>query len=132
MQKKIANALRIAHLATAITVGVTLSISEAAPMRLLWGGFIVLIALTLSYRHMYIIKKPRTYSDTPIDDQVRRDLGIKDQTEKREQQPMSIREQIEYALVKAVMTNQEISQALNVPITVINSIETDLGLTYDI
>jgi len=78
MQKKIANALRIAHLATAITIGVTLSISEAAPMRLLWGGFIVLIALTLSYRHMYIIKKPRTYSDTPIDDQVRRDLGIKD------------------------------------------------------
>jgi DNA-binding CsgD family transcriptional regulator len=45
---------------------------------------------------------------------------------------MSIREQIEYALVKAIMTNQEISQALNVPITVINSIETDLGLHNDI
>lgn len=78
MQKKIANALRIAHLATAVTIGITLSISEAAPLRLLWGGFIVLVALTLSYRHMYIIKKPQSYSDTPIDDQVRRDLGIKD------------------------------------------------------
>jgi len=78
MQKKIANALRIAHLATAITVGITLSISEAAPLRLLTGGFVVLLILAGSYHQIYVIKKPRTYSDTPIDDQVRRDLGIKD------------------------------------------------------
>ena len=78
MQKRIANALRIAHLATAVTVGVVLGISEAAPLRLLWGGLVVLIALIVSYRHLYVINKPRPYSDTPIDDQVRRDLGIKD------------------------------------------------------
>jgi uncharacterized membrane protein YjfL (UPF0719 family) len=78
MQKRIANALRLAHLGTAITLGILISISEAAPMRMLWGAFAVLIALIVSYRALYVIKKPRTYSDTPIDDQVRRDLGIKD------------------------------------------------------
>jgi len=45
---------------------------------------------------------------------------------------MSIKEQIEYALVKAHMTNDEIAQALNVPVTVINRIETDMGLIDDI
>jgi len=78
MQKRIANALRLAHLGTAITLGILISISEAAPMRMLWGAFAVLIALIVSYRALYVIKKPRTYSDNPIDDQVRRDLGIKD------------------------------------------------------
>jgi uncharacterized membrane protein YjfL (UPF0719 family) len=78
MQKRITNALRLAHLGTAITLGIIISISEAAPMRMLWGAFAVLIALIVSYRALYVIKKPKTYSDNPIDDQVRRDLGIKD------------------------------------------------------
>jgi hypothetical protein len=78
MQKRITNALRLAHLASAVTLGILISISEAAPLRLLWGGFAVLIALVVSYRALYVVKKPRTYSDTPIDDEVRRDLGIKD------------------------------------------------------
>lgn len=79
MQKKIANALRLAHLATAITLGTILAVSEAAPLRVLYTGFFVLIALIVSYRALYVVKRPtRTYSDTPIDDQVRRDLGIKD------------------------------------------------------
>jgi len=79
MQKRIANALRLAHLATAITLGVILSVSEAAPLRVLYGGLFVLICLIVSYRALYVVKRPnRTYSDTPIDDEVRRDLGIKD------------------------------------------------------
>ena len=79
MQKRIANALRLAHLATAITLGVILSVSEAAPLQVLYGGLFVLICLIVSYRALYVVKRPnRTYSDTPIDDQVRRDLGIKD------------------------------------------------------
>lgn len=79
MQKKIANALRLAHLATAITLGTILAVSEAAPLRVLYTGFFVLIALIVSYRALYVVKRtPRTYSDTPIDDEVRRDLGIKD------------------------------------------------------
>jgi hypothetical protein len=45
---------------------------------------------------------------------------------------MSIKEQIEYALVKAHMTNDQIAQALNVPVIVINRIEMDLGLVNDI
>ena len=77
--KKIRNALRIAHLSAAVTLGIVLSVSEAAPLRVLWGGLGVLIALIVSYRALYVINKPqRPYSDTPIDDQVRRDLGIKD------------------------------------------------------
>lgn len=69
----------MAHLATAITVGVIISISEAAPLRLLYGAFGVFILLVISYRYLYVNnRKPHTYSDTPIDDQVRRDLGIKD------------------------------------------------------
>ena len=79
MQKRVANALRLAHLSTAITLGVVLSISEAASLRVLYTGLAVLIALIVSYRALYVVKrKPQTYSDTPIDDQVRRDLGIRD------------------------------------------------------
>ena len=79
MQKRIINAFRLAHLATAITVGVVLSISEAAPLRVLYGMLGVLILLVVSYRYLYVNnRKPQTYSDTPIDDEVRRDLGIKD------------------------------------------------------
>jgi hypothetical protein len=77
MQKRVANALRLAHLSTAITLGVVLSISEAASLRVLYIGLAVLIALIVSYRALYVVKK-HPYSDTPIDDQVRRDLGIKD------------------------------------------------------
>jgi hypothetical protein len=77
MQKRIVNALRLAHLASAVTLGIIISLSEAAPLRVLYGGFAVLIALVISYRALYVVKKHR-YSDTPIDDQVRRDLGIKD------------------------------------------------------
>lgn len=78
MQKRISNALRIAHLSTAVTLGILISISEAAPLRLLYGAFAVLIVLIVSYRALYVVKRPNTYSDTPIDDEVRRDLGIKD------------------------------------------------------
>lgn len=78
MQKRVANALRLAHLSTAVTLGVVLSLSEAASLRVLWTGFAVLIALIVSYRALYVVKRKPTYSDTPIDDQVRRDLGIKD------------------------------------------------------
>lgn len=78
MQKRITNALRLAHLASAVTLGVIISLSEAAPLRVLYGGFAVFLALVVSYRALYVVKKPRTYSDTPIDDEVRRDLGIKD------------------------------------------------------
>jgi len=78
MQKRITNALRIAHLASAVTLGILISISEAAPLRMLYGAFAVFIALVVSYRALYVIKKPQSYSDTPIDEQVRRDLGIKD------------------------------------------------------
>lgn len=42
---------------------------------------------------------------------------------------MSIREQIEYALVKAHMSNEAIAEALNVPVLIVNSIESDLGLS---
>ena len=78
MQKRITNALRLAHLASAVTLGVIISLSEAAPLRVLYGGFAVFLALVVSYRALYVVKKPHTYSDTPIDDEVRRDLGIKD------------------------------------------------------
>ena len=78
MQKRITNALRLAHLASAVTLGVIISLSEAAPLRVLYGGFAVFLALVVSYRALYVVKKPCSYSDTPIDDEVRRDLGIKD------------------------------------------------------
>ena len=79
MQKRIANALRLAHLASAVTLGVVLAVSEAAPLKVLYGMLFVLICLVVSYRALYVVKRPnRTYSDTPIDDEVRRDLGIKD------------------------------------------------------
>lgn len=45
---------------------------------------------------------------------------------------MSIREQIEYALVKAHMSNEDIAQALDVPVLVVNRIESELGLNYDL
>jgi hypothetical protein len=77
MQKRITNALRLAHLASAVTLGVIISLSEAAPLRVLYGGFAVFLALVVSYRALYVVKK-HPYSDTPIDDEVRRDLGIKD------------------------------------------------------
>jgi hypothetical protein len=41
---------------------------------------------------------------------------------------MSIREQIEYALAQMRLTNEQIAMAVNLPVTVINSIETDMGL----
>jgi hypothetical protein len=77
MQKRIVNALRLAHLGSAVTIGIIISLSEAAPLRVLYGGFAVFIALVVSYRALYVVKR-HPHSDTPIDDQVRRDLGIKD------------------------------------------------------
>jgi hypothetical protein len=76
-----AKALRIAHLASAITIGFCVSGMDVAPMRVLFWTTMAGMALTLSYYHIYYVRNDRKwkpFSDTPIDDEVRRDLGIKD------------------------------------------------------
>lgn len=81
-KRKVTNALRIAHLSTAITFGIVLSISDGASLKQLWIMLLFLAILVASYRALYVVGKPKGYpnhnSDTPIDDAVRRDLGIKD------------------------------------------------------
>lgn len=85
MTKQIKHLFRLAHLATAITVGVVLSVSEGATTKQLYIGMLVLIVLTVTYRRLYVVGKPpakplniRHTPDTPIDEQVRRQLGIED------------------------------------------------------
>lgn len=76
-----AKALRLAHLASAIIVGVCVAGMEVAPLRILFVGTIAFLALVWSYHRLYFVKETQTYkpfSDTPIDDEVRRDLGIED------------------------------------------------------
>lgn len=76
-----AKALRLAHLVSAITVGICVAGMEVAPMRILIVTAIAAIVLGWSYHRLYYIEETGQYkpfSDTPIDDEVRRDLGIKD------------------------------------------------------
>ena len=79
--KTAARALRLAHLASAITVGICVAGMEVAPLRILLVGTLAFGALVWSYHRLYNVKATNTnkpFSDTPIDDEVRRDLGIKD------------------------------------------------------
>jgi hypothetical protein len=82
MTKKTASkALRIAHLASAITVGFVVTGMEVAPLRILFWTTMAALALSMSYFHIYYVRNNREwkpFSDTPIDDEVRRDLNIKD------------------------------------------------------
>lgn len=82
MTKQIKHLFRLAHLATAITVGVVLSVSEGATTKQLYIGMLVLIVLTVTYRRMYVVGKQnpniRHTPDTPWDEQARRNLGIED------------------------------------------------------
>ena len=81
MTKQIKNLFRLAHLASAVTVGVVLSVSEGATTKQLYIGLLVLILLTVTYRRMYVVNKNpniRHTPDTPWDEQARRNLGIED------------------------------------------------------
>lgn len=77
MATPIKRAFQVAHLGSAIILGMAISGMDNAPIKVLLisaGAFTVLL---WSYSKIY--EKPKTcYSDTPIDDEVRRDLGIKD------------------------------------------------------
>jgi len=77
MATPIKKALHVAHLGAAITLGMAITGLDNAPFKTIFitGGAFVL--MLWSYDKIY--NKPEcTYSDTPIDDAVRRDLGIKD------------------------------------------------------
>ena len=83
MTKKTASkALRIAHLASAITVGFVVTGMEVAPLRILFWTTMAALALSMSYFHIYYVRNNREWKpfseQTPIDDEVRRDLNIKD------------------------------------------------------
>lgn len=83
MTKKIARLFRLAHLATAVTVGIVLSVSEGATTKQLFIGVAFLLGLIVSYRALYIVGKPKPLNirhtpDTPWDEQARRNLGIED------------------------------------------------------
>lgn len=80
-KQTVSKALRIAHLASAITIGFVVSGMEVAPLRILFWTTMAGMALSFSYYHIYYVRNNREwkpFSDTPIDDEVRRDLGIKD------------------------------------------------------
>ncbi|NCX55759.1 MAG: hypothetical protein EBW87_00960 [Burkholderiaceae bacterium] len=78
--------LQVAHLATAVTFGMAVSGMGEAPLRVLIFSTLAAGVLFISYTKIY--SNPnldsdkeynfKRYSDTPIDDAVRRDLGIKD------------------------------------------------------
>lgn len=72
--------LHAAHLAAAITVGLAITGMDEAPVRTVFITLAAFVVLWWSYKKMYPDKwgKAFTGSDTPIDDAVRRDLGIKD------------------------------------------------------
>lgn len=77
MQKTIKKFLHAAHLAAAITVGLALTGLDAAPVRTIFITGCLFVFLYWSYTKLY----PKPFipkTDTPIDEQVRRDLGIKD------------------------------------------------------
>lgn len=77
MAKSIKRALHLAHVCAAITLGMAVSGMDEAPIRTIAicvGAFLLLV---WSYPKIYSKPKP-SYSDTPIDDAVRRDLGITD------------------------------------------------------
>jgi len=81
MKNQAAKALRIAHLATAITIGFCISGMDVAPLRVIFWSVVAVFVLSISYHRLYFDKTKKEYkpfSDTPIDDEVRRDLGIKE------------------------------------------------------
>jgi hypothetical protein len=77
MATPIKRALQAAHLGSAIILGMAISGMNEAPMKVLLISAGAFLFLLWSYNKIYDKPKP-TYSDTPIDDAVRRDLGIKD------------------------------------------------------
>lgn len=72
--------LHAAHLCAAITVGLTLTGLDQAPLRTITITGALFGFLVWSYKKLYPKKWSEAFpgSDTPIDDEVRRDLGIKD------------------------------------------------------
>jgi hypothetical protein len=77
MAKSIKRALHVAHIAAATTLGMAISGMDEAPAKPLLISCAAFILLLWSYHKIY--RQPeQCRTDTPIDEQVRRDLGIKD------------------------------------------------------
>ena len=72
--------LHAAHLGAAITVGLTITGMDQAPVRTVAITTALTLFLFWSYKKLNPDKWGKAFpgSDTPIDDAVRRDLGIKD------------------------------------------------------
>lgn len=77
MATPIKKALHVAHVAAATTLGMAISGMDNAPIRTIAISGGAFACLLWSYHKIYQKQEP-TYSETPIDDAVRRDLGIKD------------------------------------------------------
>ena len=77
MAKSIKRALHVAHVAAATTLGMAISGMDNAPIRTIAISGAAFGCLLWSYHKIYQKPEP-SYSETPIDDAVRRDLGIKD------------------------------------------------------
>jgi len=77
MATPIKKALHVAHVAAATTLGMAISGMDNAPIRTIAISGAAFGLLLWSYHKIYQKPQP-TYTDTPIDEQVRRDLGIKD------------------------------------------------------
>jgi hypothetical protein len=75
MTKNIKRAFHLAHLAAAVTVGIAISSLDSAPLRTIIITGAAFIVLVWSYEKMY--HKPKCESETPIGDQVAKDLGFK-------------------------------------------------------
>jgi hypothetical protein len=77
MAKSVKRALQAAHMGSAIILGMAVSGMDYAPTRTIAICVLAFVLLLWSYHKIY--EQPgRCESDTPIDEAVRRDLGIKD------------------------------------------------------